>query len=37
MRLGAFDFIMKPVTINDLIEKINQAYQRKLIEAEKIK
>lgn len=37
MQLGAFDFIMKPVTIDDLIEKVNQAYQRKLIKAERIK
>lgn len=37
MQLGAFDFIMKPVAINDLIEKISQAYQRKLIETKKIK
>ena len=30
MRLGAFDYLMKPCNINDLTEKIQDAYQRKL-------
>jgi len=30
MRLGAFDYLMKPCDINDLILKIGDAYQRKL-------
>jgi DNA-binding NtrC family response regulator len=32
MRLGAFDYLMKPCDINDLIPKIEDAYQRKLIQ-----
>jgi two-component system, OmpR family, response regulator len=31
MRLGAFDYVMKPVDIDDLLDKITQAYERKLI------
>jgi DNA-binding response OmpR family regulator len=27
MRMGAFDYIMKPVQIEDLINKMNEAYQ----------
>src|SRR4030042_2106893 len=30
MRLGAFDYLMKPCDINDLVAKIRDAYQRKL-------
>lgn len=37
MQLGAFDFVMKPVSIDDLHEKVCQAYQRKLIEEERVK
>ncbi|MGB5158417.1 response regulator [Desulfobacterium sp. N47] len=32
IRLGAFDFVMKPITIDDLLGKIYQAYRRKIIE-----
>jgi DNA-binding NtrC family response regulator len=32
MKLGAFDYIMKPVNIDELLEKILQAYERKLIQ-----
>jgi DNA-binding NtrC family response regulator len=32
MRLGAFDYLMKPCDINDLINKIRDAYQRKLVQ-----
>lgn len=31
MQLGAFDYVMKPASINDLLEKIQQAYERKLL------
>jgi DNA-binding NtrC family response regulator len=31
MQLGAFDYVMKPASINDLLEKITQAYERKLL------
>jgi DNA-binding response OmpR family regulator len=27
MRLGAFDYMMKPVKIEDLIQKMNEAFQ----------
>ena len=32
MKLGAFDYIMKPVNLDDLLDKIRQAYERKLIQ-----
>jgi DNA-binding NtrC family response regulator len=32
MRLGAFDYLMKPCDINELIMKIEDAYQRKLVQ-----
>ena len=35
MQLGAFDFLMKPVRIDDLQEKVSEAYQRKLIQRER--
>jgi two-component system, OmpR family, response regulator len=34
MKLGAFDYIMKPVNIDELLEKIRQAYERKVIHQE---
>jgi two-component system, OmpR family, response regulator len=35
MQLGAFDFLMKPVRIDDLQEKVSEAYWRKLIQGER--
>jgi DNA-binding NtrC family response regulator len=32
MKLGAFDFVMKPAAIDDLMEKIRQAYEKKIVE-----
>jgi DNA-binding NtrC family response regulator len=32
MRLGAFDYLMKPCDINELILKIEDAFQRKLVQ-----
>jgi DNA-binding NtrC family response regulator len=32
MRLGAFDYLMKPCDINELLLKIEDAYQRKLVQ-----
>ena len=32
MKLGAFDYVMKPVNIDELLEKIRQAYERKKIQ-----
>ncbi len=35
MQLGAFDFLMKPVSIDDLQEKVSEAYLRKQIQRER--
>ena len=35
MQLGAFDFLMKPVRIDDLQEKVSEAYRRKLVQGER--
>lgn len=35
MKSGAFDYIMKPVNIDDLLEKMRQAFERKAVQAEK--
>jgi two-component system OmpR family response regulator len=32
MQLGAFDYIMKPVPLDELFDKMRQAHQRKLIQ-----
>ena len=37
MRLGAFDYLMKPCDINELVAKILDAYQRKLVQEASIK
>jgi len=37
MKLGAFDYIMKPADINELIDKIRQANEKKLLHEEKIR
>lgn len=37
MRLGAFDYLMKPCDINDLVLKIGDAYQRKLAQERSIR
>ena len=34
MKLGAFDYVMKPVNIDELLEKIRQAYERKRVQEE---
>lgn len=31
MQQGAFDYAMKPIVLEDLIERISQAYERKLM------
>jgi DNA-binding NtrC family response regulator len=36
MQLGAFDFLMKPVSIDDLQEKVGEAYRRKLVQGERV-
>jgi len=35
MQLGAFDFVMKPISLDNLQEKVGEAFQRKLIEQER--
>lgn len=37
MKLGAFDYIMKPADIDELMEKMRQAHEKKLIHEEKIR
>lgn len=34
MDLGAFDYVMKPVNIEDLLKMIHQAYERKMVQEE---
>jgi len=36
MELGAFDYLMKPVDIDDLLYKLQDAYKKKSIQIEKI-
>ncbi|NVM56987.1 MAG: response regulator [Desulfobacterales bacterium] len=37
MKLGAFDYIMKPADIDELMEKMRQAHEKKSIHEEKIR
>jgi DNA-binding NtrC family response regulator len=37
MKLGAYDFLKKPCSIEELVEKITAAAQKKQIHADKIK
>jgi DNA-binding NtrC family response regulator len=34
MQLGAFDYVMKPVALDDLADKLRQAYERRAIQLE---
>jgi two-component system, OmpR family, response regulator len=34
MQLGAFDYVMKPVPLDELLDKMRQAYERKVIQEE---
>ncbi|MDW7772402.1 MAG: response regulator [Desulfobulbaceae bacterium] len=36
MKLGAFDYLMKPMEFDKLVEKLNDAYEKKAIQEEKI-
>ena len=36
MELGAFDYLMKPIDIDDLLYKLQDAYKKKSIQVEKI-
>ncbi len=35
LQLGAYDYVMKPVPFADLLKKIQQAYERRVIEEER--
>ncbi len=37
MNRGAFDYLMKPINIDDLLYKVEDAYNKKSIQEEKIK
>jgi DNA-binding NtrC family response regulator len=37
MELGAFDYMMKPIEIDELLYKLQDAYKKKYIQSEKIK
>jgi DNA-binding NtrC family response regulator len=37
MRRGAFDYLLKPVNIDELVYKIEDAHQKKTLQEEKIK
>ena len=37
MQYGAFDYVLKPADIDDLLEKIQGAYERKALHEEKIR
>ncbi len=32
MQLGAFDYLIKPIALDELLEKVRMAYERKLIQ-----
>ncbi len=36
MKLGAFDYLMKPMDLDPLLEKIQDAYEKKRLQEEKI-
>lgn len=37
MQLGAFDYLMKPIDIDELLYKVQDAYKKKSIQEEKIR
>jgi len=37
MLLGAFDYIMKPASIDDLVARIHEAYERKRLHEQKLR
>jgi DNA-binding NtrC family response regulator len=37
MQLGAFDYVMKPAELEDILEKVRQAFERKTLHEEKVK
>jgi DNA-binding NtrC family response regulator len=37
MQLGAFDYLMKPIDLDELLYKLEDAYQKKTLQQQKIK
>jgi DNA-binding NtrC family response regulator len=37
MKLGAFDYLMKPIDLDELLYKLEDAYQKKTIQQHKIR
>jgi DNA-binding NtrC family response regulator len=37
MQIGAFDYVMKPARLDDLLQKIRQSVERKVLQEEKIR
>jgi two-component system, OmpR family, response regulator len=37
MQYGAFDYVMKPADLDELLEKIREAYERKALHEEKVR
>jgi DNA-binding NtrC family response regulator len=37
MEAGAFDYMMKPINIDELLYKVQDAYKKRLIQTEKIR
>jgi len=37
MQYGAFDYVLKPADIDDLLERIQGAYERKALHEEKVR
>jgi DNA-binding NtrC family response regulator len=37
MQLGAFDYLMKPIDIDELLYKVQDAYKKKSIQEQKIR
>ena len=37
LQLGAYDYVMKPAELEDLVERIRKAFERRLIHLEKNK
>ncbi len=36
MKLGAFDYLMKPLNIDELLDKVRQAYEKKVVREEQL-
>jgi DNA-binding NtrC family response regulator len=37
MQLGAFDYLMKPIDLDELLYKLEDAYKKKTLQQQKIK